>query len=261
MGLIRLVCGLMETAFVFFRSLSTRPRPLPRPHLGGVIVSKANMEYRVVVDPFKAIFVVSEVIQNNVLKHRGIACAVNFKGKIFLVTSSSAVEADQQKNLVLIAERYSRRHFHDYRLEVSVLSKLGYFTFLKINKECEFGKVGRSWVISLNLELPSSESKASQNQFRGMQEFELQFKRDGNSTNIEVISEKPTELTSILGAPIIIENKEVKETHSGRFSVIGVVGLTSDSKGEKLCPYYLDLLDENTLGKFVWCFLIFISSD
>ena len=225
-------------------------------------MSKANMEYRVVVEPSKAIFVVSEVIQNNVLKHRGIACAVNFKGKIFLVTSSSAVEAkDHQKNLVLIAERYSRKHFHDYRLEVSILSKLGCFTFLKINKECEFGKVGRSWVISLNLELPSCERKASQNQFRGMQEFELQFKRDGNSTNIEVISEKPTELTSILGAPIIIENKEVKETQSGRFSVIGVVGLTSDSKGEKLCPYYLDLLDENTLGKFVWCFLIFISSD
>ena len=118
--------------------------------------------------------------------------------------------------------------------------------------------MGRSWVISLNLELPSSERKAAQNQFRVMQEFELQFKPDGNTTNIEVISEKPTELTSILGAPIIIENKEVKETQSGRFSVVGVVGLTSDSKEEKLCPYYLDLLDKNTLGKFVWCFLIFI---
>lgn len=64
--------------------------------------SKANMEYRVVVEPFKAIFVVSEVIQNNVLKQRGIACAVNFKGQIFLVTSSSAVEAkDHQKTLCL----------------------------------------------------------------------------------------------------------------------------------------------------------------
>ena len=54
------------------------------------------------MEPFKAIFVVSEVIQNNVLKQRGIACAVNFKGQIFLVTSSSAVEAkDHQKTLCL----------------------------------------------------------------------------------------------------------------------------------------------------------------
>ena len=209
------------------------------------------MDYAAGVDPFKATFLVSEVIQNNVLKRRGIACAVCFKGKIFLVTSSSAVEAkDHSKKLVLIAERFSRKHFHDYRLEVSLLAKRGNFTFLKIDKEHEFGKVGRSWVMSLNLELPSSERKASENQFRGMEDFELQFKRNGNCTNIEVISEKPTELTSILGAPIIIENKQVKETQSGRFSVIGVVGLTSESEEEKLCPCYLDLLDENTLGEF-----------
>ena len=210
-----------------------------------------DMDYAVVVDPFKACFLVSEVIQNNVRKQRGIACAVYFKGKILLVTSSSAVEAKyHQKKPVLIAERFSRKHFHDYRLEVSIFGKHGKFTFLKIDKEHEFGKVGRSWVISLNLELPCSERKASENQFRGMQEFELLFKRDGNSTNVEVISEKPTELTSILGAPIIIENKQVKETQSGRFSVIGVVGLTSDLEEEKLCPCYLDLLDENTLGEW-----------
>ena len=65
------------------------------------------------------------MIQNNVLKQRGIACAVNFEGQIFLVTSSSTFEAkDHQKNLVLIAERYSRKHFMIIDLRFQTLRSL-----------------------------------------------------------------------------------------------------------------------------------------
>ena len=194
------------------------------------------MDYEVDVVPSKATYFVSEVVQNNVLKRRGIACAVFYKDAIFLVTSSCAVEeTDNEKKL--IAERFSSRHFGDYRLEVSFSRQLGNFTFLKIDKEYNVGTIGRSWLICLNLESPTYEMKESAKPFYGGSQFKLQFKCVGRSTTIEVISEKRVERTSIIGAPIIIEKKLMNRKHSGRFSVIGVVGLTSE---EKLCPCYWD---------------------
>ena len=58
--------------------------------------------------------------------------------------------------------------------------------------------------------------------------------------SIELISKRPVEETSIVGAPIIIEQ-------SDRFCVIGVVGLTSE---KQLCPCYLN---KSVLGES--CFI------
>lgn len=193
-------------------------------------------------DPFKALFFISEDVQNNVLKKRGIACAVYFQEQIFLLTSSAIGSKGKSKKL--IAERFSRKHFGDYRLQVSLFRKRGNFTLLKIDKGNEIGEKGSGWVIGLNPESPSPERKALASPFCGTQNFVVELKGDGNNTNIEVISAKAIQRTSILGAPIIVENKHTKKTQSGRFSVIGVVGLTSE---KELCPCYLD---ENRLGKF-----------
>lgn len=208
------------------------------------------MDYDVDVNPSKAMFLVKEEFQNNVLKSRGIACAVYFEKRIFLLTSSSAVEStDKQKKL--IAERLSRRHFGDYRLHVSVLRQLGNFTLLKIDKEYKnkTRQVGGSWLISLNLEIPSSERKASAVPCCGTEEFELNVQWDGNSANVQVNTTKSVDWTSILGVPMIIENKQSNRRQSGRFSVVGVVGLTSEGN---LCAYFLDQLVQNarSLGKF-----------
>ena len=206
------------------------------------------MDFREDVDPAKASFYVGEEVQNNVLTRRGIACSVFSEGAVFLLTSSSAVgEADNQKKL--IAERFSSSHFGDYRLDVSFCRQLGNFTFLKIDKEYNDDTTGSNWLICLNLESPSYEMKELAKPFCGTSQFKLQFKCVGRSTTIEVISKRRVERTSIIGAPIIIEKKQMNRKHSGRFSVIGVVGLTSE---ETLCPYYLNLSDENTqsLGEF-----------
>ena len=206
------------------------------------------MEFKENVLPAKATFYVGEEVQDNVLKPRGVACSVFSEGAIFLLTSSSAVgEADNQKKL--IAERFSSSHFGDHRLDVSFSRQLGNFTFLKIDKEYNVGTIGKSWLICLNLESPTYEMKESAKPFCGGSHFKLQFKCVGRSTTIEVISEKRVERTSIIGAPIIIEKKLMSRKHSGRFSVIGVVGLTCE---EKLCPCYWDPSHEKTrsLGEF-----------
>ena len=207
-----------------------------------------DMDYDVDVIPLKATFLVKEEVQKSVFKPRGIACAVCFKGKIFLLTSSSVVEATDNRKKH-IAERFSRKHSGDYRLDVSIFRQLGNFTFLTIIEEYPRASMGTSWVISLNLELPSSERKALGCPLSEKREFELQCQWDGNSTSIQVITTKSIDWTSILGVPIIIENIQSNKRQSGRFSVIGVVGLTSE---EKLCLCYLDQLEENTgsLGKF-----------
>ncbi|XP_074620442.1 uncharacterized protein LOC141879181 isoform X2 [Acropora palmata] len=186
-------------------------------------------------DPSKSLFFISENVQNNLLKRRGIACAVYFKEQLFLLTSSSAISSKGNPKK-LIAEQFSPEQFGDYRLEVSLFSKLGSFTLLKIDKGNENGEKGSGWVSGLNPESPSPERKRSASPFCGKQRFEIELKWHGNNTNIEVISGE-AKITSILGAPIIVENKHTNTTQSGIFSVIGVVGLTRE---KKLCPCYLD---------------------
>ena len=205
------------------------------------------MDYDVDVKPLKATFLVKEEVQKSVFKPRGIACAVCFKGKIFLLTSSSVVDATDNRKKH-IAERFPRRHFGDYRLDVSICEQLGNFTFLRIINENARASMGTPWV-SLNLELPSSERKALGCPLSGTGEFKLQVRWDANSANIQVITTKSIDWTSILGVPIIIKNTQSNKRQSGRFSVIGVVGLSGE---EKICLCYLDQLDENTesLGKF-----------
>ncbi|XP_029186361.2 uncharacterized protein LOC114954056 isoform X2 [Acropora millepora] len=190
-------------------------------------------------DPSKSLFFISENVQNNLLKRRGIACAVYFKGQLFLLTSSSAISSKGNPKK-LLAEQFSPEQFGDYRLEVSLFSKLGSFTLLKIDKGNENGEKGSGCVSGLNPESPSPERKRSASPFCGKQSFEIELKCHGNNTNIEVISGE-AKITSILGAPIIVENEHTNTTQSGIFSVIGVVGLTGE---KKLCPCYLD---ENTL--------------
>ena len=207
------------------------------------------MDYETFVDCYKCIYFVSEEVQNNMLNRRGIACSVFYEGEKRLLTSSSAVEpTDNRKKF--IAERFSSKQFGDYRLEVSFLERRGNFSVLKIHNEHKFGKRGKSSVISLNLESPSDEIKELAKPFRGKRAVELQLKCDGNSKTFEVISKKGVDKTSIIGAPIIIENKYMRKKHSSRFSVVGVVGLTSE---EKLCPCYWDALDANTLSLGEFC--------
>ncbi|XP_044172267.1 uncharacterized protein LOC122956647 [Acropora millepora] len=201
------------------------------------------MDYAEDVEPLKATFLVKEEVQNGVFKPRGIACAVCFNGQIFLLTSSAVVDAtdDGKKH---IAERFSRKHFGHYRLDVSILGQLGSFTFLRIVKE-HTRAMGRAWVISLNLELPSLERKALGRPLSGTGEFQLQVQWVGKSTNIQVITSKSIEWTSILGVPIIIDNTQSNKKRSGGISFIGVVGST---KEEKLCLCYLDHEITESLG-------------
>ncbi|XP_044172266.1 uncharacterized protein LOC122956646 [Acropora millepora] len=196
------------------------------------------MHYKEDVNVLKATFLVKEEVQNCVFKPRGIACAVRFKGQTFLLTSSSAVEATDNRKKY-IALRSSEKHLGRYQLEVSILGQLGNFTLLRIMKEDPM-PMGHPWFFILNLEFPSLERRALGSTSK---KFNMQVDWHGNSTNIEVSTTKFIDWTSILGFPITIENIQNKKSQSGRYSVIGSVGLTSE---EKLSLCYLDHLDENT---------------
>ncbi|XP_068705615.1 uncharacterized protein [Montipora foliosa] len=198
----------------------------------------------------KAIYLVSENVQGTLFK-RGIACAVSFQNETFLLTSSSVVKEvnASEKPKQLIAERFSRKYFGDYRAEVSILTTIGKFTFLKIVQECKCHK-REGWSIGpfiFNVDVPSSEMKASgMSPFCGRQKFKVvEFECNGNNMNIEVKTEIPIERTSIVGAPIFNEKKNTQKRKS-KYPVnavhIGVVGLNSEGR---LCSYYLnkDVLD------------------
>ena len=187
------------------------------------------------MDPLKALSFLSKDEQNSEFKRRCIASAVNVKGQYFLLTSSSAIK-DEDKQEKLLLKRFSRRHFGRYTVEVSFFGEFGEFTFLQIKDTPKHN--GGKWEIHpLNLKVPSSESSKVLTSLCATEKFKFKFKCDGNSRKIELISKKPIEETSILGAPIIMEQ-------NGQFSVIGTVGWTSE---RKLCPCYFN---ENILGKF-----------
>ena len=187
------------------------------------------------MDPFKALCFLNKDEQNRKFKRRCIASAVEFNGKYFLLTSSSAIKGEEKQGK-LVLKRFSRKHFGRYTVEVSFFGELGEFTFLEIKDTPKDN--GKNWEIHpLDLELPSSESPKVLTCPCATEEFKFKFKCDGNNGKIELISKKPVEENSILGAPIIIEQ-------SGRFSVIGVVGWTRE---RKLYPCYLN---EKILGEF-----------
>ena len=186
----------------------------------------------------KALCFLSEGEQNRQFKRRCIACAVNVnkvKKEYLLLTSSSAIK-DEDKEENLVFKRFSRRHFGRYTVKVLSRKEFGEFTFLKIKGTPQAN--GGNWSIDpLDLKLPSSENLKALTSPCATEKFKFKFKCDGESGTIEVINKKPIEETSIVGAPIIIEQ-------SGQFYVIGVVGLTSE---KQLCPCYLNA---DILGEF-----------
>ena len=186
------------------------------------------------MEPCKALCFLSIDEQNGEVKRRFMASAVSVNGQTFLLTSSSAIK-DKDKQEKLIFKRYSRKHFGRYTVKASFFGEFGEFTFLRI-KDTPKGNGGKFEIHRLNLELPPSESLNVLASPCGMEKFKFEFKCDGNIRKI-ALNEESIEETSILGAPIINEQ-------SGKFSVIGVVGWTSE---ETLCPCYWN---ENTLGEF-----------
>ena len=197
----------------------------------------------------KAIYLIREIFQDSVCK-RGIACAVSIEEEVFLLTSSSVVNANEKPKR-LIAERFSRKKFGDYRAEVSIYRTVGKFTFLKITEECKFSNIREGWStshrnFSVDRDKLSSETRASavspfcESLRRTVKS--VVFECNGNNTILEVNPETPIERTSVLGAPIIPEKKKTQKRKSDIF-VIGVVGLSSE---KRLCSCYLN---ENVLGE------------
>ena len=170
---------------------------------------------------------------------RCIACAVDVNAAFYLLTSSSAIKEEDKKK-TLIFTRFSRNHFGRYTVQASFCKEIGEFAFLKITNTLKDN--GETWTIDpLNLKLPSSENLKALTSPCATEKFEFKFNCDGESGTIKLPKTKRIEETSIVGAPIIIKQ-------SGKFSVIGVVGLRND---KQLCPYYLD--ENVTRGEF--CFV------
>ncbi|XP_067039167.1 NLR family CARD domain-containing protein 3-like [Acropora muricata] len=188
------------------------------------------------MEPCKALCFLSKDEQNVEVKRRFMASAVSVNGQSFLLTSSSAIK-DKDKQEKLIFKRYSRKHFGRYTVEASFFGEFGEFTFLRI-RDTPKDNGEKFDIHRLNLELPPSESLNVLTSPCAMEKLKFKFKCDGNIRKIE-LSEKSIEETSIVGAPIIVEQ-------SGQFCVIGVVGWTSE---ETLCPCYWNKSIRDMLSK------------
>lgn len=202
----------------------------------GITSSKAD-------DTSKAIFAIREVFQEHVYQTRGIACAVNIRGSIRLVTWRGVIgEADKSAKIYMdrFAEKFSD-NIPRYRLKMSTIKENGNFSYISVDSGCdETGKTPK--FTTLNLEILNDVKSLNfvAHSFSGKDPVKLNFEYDeGKKRHTLMTGEWKThilEKSTVVGSPIVVHKDKCEV-------VVGLVGVTDGELGpcffteEELCKY------------------------
>lgn len=204
-------------------------------------------------DPLKAIFAVREVFHEHVYQTRGMACAVNVRGSVRLVTWRGVIDSAAYNNVVM--DRFSKTFFRDvtrYRLQKSTVTTSGNFSFLSVNYSENF--------TILQYKVPGNEVIASEltaYSFSGEETIELKFRYDKIKKEHELITtgdewkKRITEKSSLLGSPVMVIDEKKRQARA----VVGVVGVSDDGK---IVPFFIT---EKEFGEYNSCSDFYSSVD
>ena len=197
-------------------------------------------------------------MNTGICQHGGMACTVMVGvGKSYrahFVTSSDVVAYLEFRGNKKPTEihSFSRKKKEGCHLVASAtVNKFGPFSFLAINFESSPGLKTNPELTILDFQVPKQnlESEFEAYTFVGSETLKLKFVQQ-RSTGKFILSTKQKdrlELPSVLGAPIIIENKDVNSKSSGsRWPVVGVMGLNEELE---LCPHFVTV---DIFGEFCW---------
>ncbi|XP_067038641.1 uncharacterized protein [Acropora muricata] len=206
-------------------------------------------------DPFTAVYALKKQNREGNSLQGGMACSVMIEvGKAPVMHFVTSV--DSLVSLKSICSRNSTE-MHPFpktklkrnRLETnSAVIDFGRFSFFRMNTEIPGFDIHQE-VTRLDFQVPrgNRESHFEAYTFVGSKRVNLKFVYESASRK-HVLKEQGGQLDRayVLGAPIIIENQDVRDKYlSSRWPVVGVVGLNEELE---VCPYFVtaDMFDDST---------------
>ena len=187
-------------------------------------------------------------MNTGICQHGGMACTVMVgvgkSRRAQFVTSSDVVAYLESRGNKKPTEihSFSRKKKEGCHLVASAtVNKFGPFSFLAINFESSPGLKTNPELTILDFQVPKQnlESEFEAYTFVGSETLKLKFvqQRRTGKFILSTKQEDRLELSSVLGAPIIIENKAERDKRlSSRWPVVGVMGLDEEFE---LCPYFV----------------------
>lgn len=182
-------------------------------------------------------------------QHRGMACCVMLKvgGEqvVYFVTSSDLQTDKKQADLL----PYSAQKKEGRQLVVNSTVKFGPFLFLSFDRYSSPGLKGNPELTCLDFQVPKPNLESEFDAYtlvgtKKLLKLKFEYQRVTGKYNFSAKKKDHREQSIVLGAPIIIKNKDVTDKHlSSRWSVVGVMGLDQDSE---FCPHFVtaDLFGE-----------------
>ncbi|XP_068670817.1 uncharacterized protein [Montipora foliosa] len=195
-------------------------------------------EYSKDVDPFKALYGVRKEEIKGIYQTKGMACSVYVKKDEYPVAhfvTWSGVTRDLLNKPVQVV-RFSSQHIGKYSAPVdsnSTVETFGHFSFLPAG--LTFPSLSSSFIVAFK---PFEQEEDLEAYFFVRSE-KLTLKLDTKTHKLVTFSEEDRqklELSSVLGAPIIVKNKNISPRDGGRWCVVGVVGLSREGE---LCPHFV----------------------
>ena len=221
-------------------------------------LSEKGIDYSQVIDPFKAVYALREQIpgsSSRFCRTEGIACSV-FVEKAKEKTMRFVTFSDVAKNIhcnqkLTQLHRFSSKN--EYRIPIGLtVKRFDRFSFLSMDRDI-VRETGIDFeVIGLTLRAPKKEELTSNLEaysFIGSKKLKIKLEFQGNSKTHKLVrseNDKFLDMSCVIGAPIIVENEEIKSSNSGRWSVLGVVGLSEEGA---LCPYFVT---NEIFGEYSW---------
>ncbi|XP_068670406.1 serine/threonine-protein phosphatase 6 regulatory ankyrin repeat subunit C-like isoform X2 [Montipora foliosa] len=197
--------------------------------------------YRKKVDPFEAIYGVRKEEIKGIYQTKGMACSVYVKKdekEVAHFVTWSGVTRDLLNKPAQV-NCFSSQHFGTYTAPVdsnSTVETFGHFSFLPAGPI--FASLSsKKFIVAFKPLEQEEDLKAYY--FVGSEKLTL--KLDTKTHKLVTFSEEDRQKlelspSSVLGAPIIGKNKNISSHNSGRWCVVGVVGLSGEGE---LCPHFV----------------------
>ena len=201
-------------------------------------------------DLHKAIFAVREIFQTHFYQTRGMSCAVDVQGSVLLVTWRGVVDHADCNDVVM--DRFAKdfaKNVNKYRLQKPTVTTIGSFSFLSTKTENDSDNSKFTILPCRALGIADIQvSDFTAYSFSGQEKIKLIFKYNKIKKEHELITngdewkKRVTEKTSVLGCPIVSDERQV----------VGVVGVNDG----KIVPCFITE-EEISEYNFKFQFLLF----
>ncbi|XP_068682205.1 uncharacterized protein [Montipora foliosa] len=205
--------------------------------------------YREKVDPFMSVCGVRKEKIQGIYQSKGMACSVyvkkDDKDVAHFVTWSGLTK---HLNKGTQMNHYSKKRFGKHSASIdseSTVETFGHFSFFPAGSIFASLSPKKFRIITFRpLQQQEFTTDLEAYCFFGPEKLKLKLKFERDTQTHKLLTsdtsgtDRKLEWSSVLGAPIIVKNKDISARKSSRWSVVGVVGL--NPRERELCPYFVE---------------------